>query len=312
MSDEASIPNRDVDDAEANEYWDHVGLFDTPVWKDPPFIVGAVMAVVVGASSAYNVGNRGLLSLLFSFALFGLIPAFVRLRIRKARLKKARPATTEPEWLPDPVRRGQLRQWDGQRWTDKARAGTRAKARSWVLAAGMVVGAAIIGLSALAGEYSNRTEVQQVDGKNPNLANMVTLSYSDLVAALVAYGKIPIDPNDPWANLLDVKAGFDKVDTNYTLLKGSLGSVVTQSDLGPGSPPLALLQTVVDKMGPWVQTRKEYYSAIESCGPITSTRQPTDCDVAAFDTWEKPMVDSGPPVGEAFKAVGDYMNAPSN
>ena len=44
--------------------------------------------------------------------------------------------------------------------------------------------------------------------------------------------------------------------------------------------------------GPYARARNSYYVAIGSCGPIEANRQPTDCDTAAYDFWEKPMVGS--------------------
>jgi hypothetical protein len=138
-------------------------LFDTPAWKDPAFFVGWILTVLLALSRVVAVGQQGFtstpagvvsglidgaLTVGTSVLLFCVLPAFIRQLIRKARLRNARPASTSAEWLPDPVRRGQLRLWDGSRWTDKARGGKPRPKQAGVTLAVIGVGALLVALAA--------------------------------------------------------------------------------------------------------------------------------------------------------------------
>jgi hypothetical protein len=132
---------------------------------------------------------------------------------------------------------------------------------------------------------------------------MVGLAFTGLAEATQAYNGIQVNPNAPFSNLPEVKAAFDKVETNYLELNGALPSIKTQGELGEGAPDLGKLREFVAAMGPWIQTRKDYYTALEACAPITASRQPTECDVSVFDQYEKPMVDSIQPVATSWESV---------
>jgi hypothetical protein len=171
--------------------------------------------------------------------------------------------------------------------------------RTWT--GSYLMGAAVLlALTGCGSATNSDTEPASSVQSNPNAALMVESSLMGLTAALADYSQIKIDPNNPWGNLGEVKAGFEKIETNYTLLKNSVGIIESQSELGQGAPDLGLLRTLVNALGPYVDARNSYYVAIESCGPIEANRQPTDCDTAAYDVWEKPMVDSLEPVSDAF------------
>lgn len=103
--------------------------------------------------------------------------------------------------------------------------------------------------------------------------------------------------------MVDAREAFGDVETSYVLLSGALPAATTQSDLGPGAPDLGALRDFVDALGPYVQTRLDYYAAMDECGPMTATRPWGECELNTYDEWEKPMVDSIPPVVEAFETV---------
>lgn len=155
------------------EYWDRIGLFDNPAWKDPAFFIGWILTVLVAISRVVTVGQRGFSSttagvvsgllggasgIALSVVLFCVLPAYIRKLLRQARLRRAKPTSGPAQWLPDPVRRGQLRLWDGSRWTDKARGGQARPRQGLGVVAVIAAGALIVGVAAAvtAGSGSSR------------------------------------------------------------------------------------------------------------------------------------------------------------
>lgn len=112
-----------------------IKLFDTPFYTDKAFFIGGALVLVMAAVNAYNNAHTtgiahtglGVISGLFDgaiylgvgFALFCLIPAFIRRSTRKGTLKNSKPASTQPGAYPDPIARGRRRFWNGVKWTDQ-------------------------------------------------------------------------------------------------------------------------------------------------------------------------------------------------
>lgn len=179
--------------SEGSEYWDRIGLFDNPVWKDPAFFVGWTITVLLAVSRVVAVGQRGfsstpagitsglldgVLAVGTSVLLFCVLPAFIRQLLRKGRLRKAQPAATTAQWLPDPVRRGQLRLWEGSRWSDKARGGRPRHKQAGVTWAIVAVGALLVALAAALSATAGASQAAKSQAAEQDAAS----AYSQLLA----------------------------------------------------------------------------------------------------------------------------------
>jgi len=279
-------------------------------------------------------------SLLIGFGMFALIPALLRALVRRVSDRRAlvrRPEDASEGWKTDPLNSASERWWKGDGWTRAVKPERSKKVGStawWIfggLLAVMTVAFLLGRSSDPAPDFSNvdvdalREQVQgdtrqfldeplndsdSTGEANPNTALAVGTYFSALVESITAYSQTPVDIQDVEASMVDARAAFEDVETNYTLLSGALSQVTSQQELGPGAPDLGDMRAFVDAMGPYVQTRLDYYAALDECGPMTTTREWGDCELAAFDIWEKPMVDTIPPVQTAFETL--LESAPQN
>lgn len=311
-------------------------LFRKPLARDWTFWLFVVLAAIGSVQTVYRTGSGYgnwtvgaiviggaidiLIPLAFSFLVFAVIPAFIRKLVLLPRDKKAlREAPTDltPAWHPDPLKLSEHRWWDGTKWTNATAPQPSKKAR-WLAPAVvvvLVVEMLIVFSAGLATGTANGGSSSGGSGGSSaqsNAALMVNASFLGLADAVQKYNSIRIDPNAPLANITEVKAAFDTIETNYMELGGALPAVKSQNELGFGAPNIDKLKALVTALGPFIQTRKDYYAGLEACGPLTDGRQPTMCDESVFAKSEKPMVDSIPPVATAWEAVIASMPDTSN
>lgn len=271
-------------------------------------------------------------TLLVAFGFVALVPALIRALVRRFTDKRAlaeRPADVSEGWKSDPLNVKRQRWWSGSGWTQavKPEPSSKVGAPSWWILGGLLtlmMVAFIAGRSSEpAPDFSNvdvdalteelgdtrqfmdepRPGSDPAPQSNPNTAMAIGLYFSDLVDAITAYSQTPVDPMNVEVSMVDARAAFEDVETNYILLSGALPAVATQAQLGPGAPDLGALREFVDAMGPYVQARLDYYAALDECGPMVATRVWGECEFDAAEEWEKPMVDTIPPVSAAFEAV---------
>lgn len=308
-------------------------LFRRPLAKDWTFWLFAAVAAIGSVQTVYRTGSNyagwstwailtgGALDIVFplafSFLVFAIVPAFIRKLVFMPRDKKAlreAPADLAPAWHPDPLKLAEHRWWDGTQWT-KATAPQSSKKARWVaplVVILIVIEMLIVFAAGLATGTANGGSGSGGSSGQSNAALIVNASFLGLAESVQKYNNIKVDMNAPLANIAEVKTAFDEVETNYIELSGSLPAVKSQSELGFGAPNIDKLKALVVALGPWIQTRKDYYAGLESCGPLTDGRQPTACDQTVFSQSEKPMVDSIGPVATAWQAVIDSMPKSNN
>ena len=286
-------------------------------------------SAITAVGGFFDVG----VSLLIAFGMFALVPALIRALVRRITDKRAfakQPEDASEGWKTDPLNSAGERWWDGNGWTRavKPESPRKVGTAAWWIFGGLL---AVMTVAFLLGRSSDpvpdfsNVDVDALQGQvqgdtrqfldeplndggsageaNPNTALAVGTYFSALVEAITAYSQTPVDVQDVEASMVDARAAFEDVETNYTLLSGALAGVTSQQQLGPGAPDLGDMRAFVDAMGPYVQARLDYYAALDECGPMTATRAWGDCEFAASETWEKPMVDTIPPVQTAFETL---------
>lgn len=272
------------------------------------------------------------IGLLVGFVIFALIPALIRKLIRAGMDRRAFTAAPDDRaagWRPDPLASGQSRWWDGSAWTraTKPPATTNIGAGTWWIIAGLFLAAMVafvmgrgaeqqadfsnVDINSLQEEVVSKsrgfdTELP-VPAENPNTSLAIAIYYGDLVTAMTNYTQVPVDTDNIGQSMVNARAAFEDVETNYTLLAGALPAITTQDQLGDPAPDLQALRNFVDALGPYVQTRMDYYSALEACAPQTASTVWGECEFTAFDEWEKPMTNTITPVAQAFQAVIDSL-----
>jgi hypothetical protein len=297
-------------------------LLISPLIRDWTFWLFVVVAAIGGTQSLYRTGRSYsnasasmvvsaggmdvLISLVGGAVVFCLLPATIRKVVHLRKDRKAwasRPSDDSAGWKPDPAHIAEQRWWSGSAWTNATLPEKKpGRGYLWVLL-GLAVLTVVVFMAGLGSGPANGQSPTRDDGLSSNAALAVGASFNGLATSLQDYGKIPIDPNAPFTNIMEVKSAFEKVETNYLELKGALPAITSQAELGAQAPDLQKLKAFVAAMGPYVEARKAYYTALEACGPLNSGRAPTDCDVNAFDAAEKSMVDSIQPVATTWEAV---------
>ena len=300
-------------------------LLRRPWTSDWVFWLFIVVAGLGGTQSLYRTGqtyassDASLLliggsidvisNLLIGFVVFALIPALIRLLVWKVKDKRAFAAQrvdVREGWKPDPVDSDGKRWWNGNGWT-RAVLPEESKAvgaLSWWVLGGLFVVftlALVLGRASVPSVDAGNTPMGQ--STNPNAATAVALYYGDLMDALSEYSQTPVDAAEPEASMVAARAAFEDVETNYILLRGALPLIASQEELGEYAPDLGRLQEFVDVLQPYVQTRLDYYNAMDACGPMTADRLWGACEFDTYEQWERPMVDTIPPVAEAFDAL---------
>jgi len=111
------------------------------------------------------------------------------------------------------------------------------------------------------------------------------------------------DWTDPSVKFGEVMSAFERLETSYTLLKASVGTVESQGELGSGAPKLEQLRTYVENVGPYIQAETNYYVAIEKCVQIASKTQQEDCGATAYATLFYKVFDAAGPLLDASDAL---------
>lgn len=299
-------------------------LFIHPISKDWTYWLFLVLVALTGAQNNFWQGSQNsgsalgaamvtgvfaiTIYLVSSFLLFAVLPAFIRKLFLSRRDRKAldvHPTTDTAGWHQDPLDPNGQRWWDGHIWTQATLPRLKLLNTVSKLLAGAIVAVLVVAFGA--GMASNPSTNST---NSSNAMMMVGLAFEDLATAAQNYNSIRIDPADPLGNLAEVQDAFLDIRTNHTLLKGALGSVANQEELGAGAPSLESLNAMIEAMDPYIQIRSDYYEAIEQCSPIVPDREVTDCDLDVFAEYERPMVDSIAPVATTWEAV--FASIPNN
>lgn len=296
-------------------------LFVHPITKDWTFWLFLVFAVLGGVQTNYRQGSMNStgnsaggvgaalidvvfltsLSLALTFLFCATLPAFIRKLFYLSGDRRAlgiHPPTDSGGWHQDPLDSRRQRWWNGQIWTQATLPGMRLFNTGSKLLASVIVLALFVAFGVGIASNSSKNSTN-----SSNATMMVNVAFQDLAEAAQKFNSIQINPNDPLGNISEVRDAYLDIEMNYTLLKGALGSVTSQLELGTGAPSLESLNAMISAMGPYVQIRSDYFAALEQCSPIVSGRDVTDCDLDVYADYERSLINSIAPVATTWEAV---------
>ena len=263
-----------------------------PLTRDPLFWLVLLAWACLGSWQAFHLNFVGFLSsLLATFLLLGLAPAAGRRMALAREDRKAceiQPADLVPGWKPDPTSASIWRWWNGMSWTHALHPAPR----RWVGWLTIAIGVLLISVWLVAADTGRTTAAT---GPSPlpfgrlaasppaNPGELVARSLTDLESGLLRYGNVK-------AEELAASVVFASIDSSYSAMSKDLALITSADQLPPGSPSLSLLQQFVEAMGPYVQVRRSFYAAQESCRTQPQGSEQTSCLTKASARWEEPML----------------------
>ena len=273
-----------------------------PLTHDPLFWIVVLGWAGFGCWRAYHLDAIGFLSWLCAvFLVLGLAPALGRRMALTREDRKAfetQPRDLVPGWKSDPASVSIWRWWNGMSWTNAL----DPAARRWIGWLSIAVGVLLVsgwlvaldaGTSATPRPSGPGQAAMSIATPPADPGERIAVHLADLESGLLSYGSVKVED-------LAASVVFASIDASYTAITEDLAEVATDAELAPGSPSLARLQQFATAMGPYIKSRRAFYSAQALCRAQPKGPGQTTCLAEASDAWEQSMLDTIPEVVTAY------------